>query len=145
VTARTTTRIFIVIAAALVLIVAVSLGFLSYVFVVASGRGGWAPNAGSSQAVRARVIDAQLHPGMTRGEVLTLFKTDTDMNATDGMNKSLADSSERVWSDEADLYVNERHRFFWNSYDTVWTVRAGFNNNGYLIHHRVDVERTNGP
>jgi hypothetical protein len=145
VTARTTTNIFIVISVALVLVVIVSLGFSCYVFVEASGLGGWTPNSSSSQAARARAIDAQLHPGMTRAEALTLFKADSDMNVTDGMNESLAGLSERVWNDEADLYVNEPRRFFWNSYDTAWAVRAGFNNNGYLVHHRVDAERTNGP
>jgi hypothetical protein len=138
-------RVAIVVAAALGVVALVSFGFLSYIVVVASGLGGWVPNADSAQAIRARAVDAQLRPGMTRDEVVALFKEDTFTNATDGMNESLAGSSERVWADEADLYVNEQRRFFWNSYDTAWTVRAGFNSNGYLIHHRVDAERTNGP
>ena len=73
------------------------------------------------------------------------FLMQTIANASDGVLESLAGSSARVWNDEPDLYVNERRQFFWSSYDTAWTVRAGFNSDGHLIHHRVDAERTNGP
>jgi hypothetical protein len=138
-------RFKLVAATVLSVAVVVSLGFFGYVFVVASGVGGWTPNARSPQAVRARAVDGQLRPGMTRDEVIALFNADKYANASDGVLESLAGSSARVWNDEADLYVNERRQFFWNSYDTAWTVRAGFNSDGHLIHHRVDAERTNGP
>jgi hypothetical protein len=129
----------------LALAVVAFLGFIGYIALVASGLGGWSPNAHSSQAPRAHAVDAQLHSGLMRDQVIALFKADTYAHPGDGVEESLASASWRVWDDEADLYVNEPRRYFWNSYDTAWAVRAGFDMKGHLIHHRVDAERTNGP
>lgn len=82
---------------------------------------------------------------MTREEVLALLNGDTYKNSGDKMVASLAGNRDRVWSDEADLYLDESRRYFWNSYDAMWIVRAGFDDRGYLVHHRVDVQRNNGP
>jgi hypothetical protein len=134
----------VVIALALAFVVVVLLAFRGYVFVVVSGLGGWAPDARSAQARHASAVDAQLRSGMTRDQVLGLFKADTFAHPKDGMLESLAGSSDRVWDDESDLYVSEPRRYFWNSYDSTWIVRAGFDRSGYLVHHRVDVEKANG-
>ena len=130
---------------AFALVLLALLGYLGLVYVVASGFGGWTPDAHSTQAERAHAMDARLRTRMARDQVLALFKNDTYVNSEDGMLDSLADNSDRVYSDEADLYINEPRRYFWNSYDAAWIVRAGFDSNGHLIHHRIDVEQTNGP
>lgn len=141
--ASTTSKIVVAISAAVMLVaVCVAVG---YVLFVASGLGGWEPSTRSTEAARARAVDGQLRVGMTRDQVLAFFESDTHLNPGDGMQASLADSSDRLWDDEADLYINEPRRYFWSSYDTAWTVRAEFDSRGHLIHHRVDPIRTNGP
>ncbi|HZO93058.1 MAG TPA: hypothetical protein VFB22_04760 [Candidatus Baltobacteraceae bacterium] len=43
-------------------------------------------------------------------------------------------------ADEADLDVFEPRPHFWNSFDTIWTVRARFDKRGLLIRHTVDLD-----
>jgi hypothetical protein len=120
---------------------------LAFLYFVATGMGGWEPHRDSAYAVRARSIDAKLRPGMTRQEIKAIFQADIDSNPKD----STEDTSDAYWGQgvptwavESDLYITEPRPHFWNSFDTGWSVRVGFDN-GKLAHHVVEMSEVNGP
>jgi hypothetical protein len=71
---RSTFRIWLLIAAALLVLL---LMFFAFVYAQVMGLGGWEPDKSSVYAKRAALIDAQLTIGMSRDAVTAIFQKDT--------------------------------------------------------------------
>lgn len=122
--------------------------FVGFMFIQFMGMGGWEPDKNSSYAVRMRAMDARLRLGMTRQQVKAIFHADIASNHRDTAEDSsnaFEGAGNPVWSSETDLTAFEPRRHFWNSFDTAWTVRAGFDKNDKLIRHRLQVDEAGGP
>lgn len=144
-TRRSRLRVWLLIAAAIIVLL---LMFLAYVYAQLMGWGGWEPNTNSAYAKRAHLINSQLKIGMSRDAVTAIFDNDAAQYHADrwGNNShTYGNPGEPPWADEADLYVFEPRRHFWNSFDTLWEVRAGFDEGGRLNRHTIDPEDCCGP
>lgn len=142
---RSRLRIWLLIAAALIVLL---FAFFAFVYAQLMGWGGWEPDKNSVYAKRAHFIDSQLRIGMSRDAVTAIFDKDTLNHPRDSWEStSHAYWGHGVtgWADEADLYIFEPRPHFWNSFDTMWTVRAGFDKHRRLIHHTVDLGDCCGP
>jgi hypothetical protein len=102
----------------------------------AIGMGGWYPDSASSYALRVKAIDAQLYPGMPRRDAAKLFAADVGQHPNDVFGDS---------ANELDLDAIEPRKFFWNSFDTAWSLRATFDKRGKLIRHDVQPVQVGGP
>lgn len=122
--------------------------FFGFFFVEMMGMGGWEPNKDSPYAVRMHNADSQLRLGMTQKQVKAIFHADIAAHPSDVMEDSsnaFEGHGNPVWSDETDLTAFEPRPHWWTSYDTAWTVRAGFDNKDRLIHHRLQMDKAGGP
>jgi len=112
--------------------------------------GDWKPDRHSEYAQRAYYADSRLRLGMTRQEVKAIFRADIAQNPADQMDDShnaYAGIGVPIWENETDLGITEPHPFwdYFLSADAEWSVRAGFDKSGRLIHHGVRVDWVNGP
>ncbi len=140
---RSTLRVWLSLAATLLVLL-----LLFFAFVYAQLLGAWQPDRSSIYAKRADFIDAQLKIRMSRDDVRAIFQKDTAAYKLDKWERTghaYWGNGVTGWADEADLYIFEPRPHFWNEFDTVWTVRAGFDNGGRLIHHTVDLGVCCGP
>jgi hypothetical protein len=145
-------RVVTIILGIIATVAALSVGFVAMQFM---SLGGWEPDEHSPYATRMRAIDARLQPGMTRQQVKAIFRADVAANPGDMM----LDSSDTlggtlpvsrihlngIGSNEADLTAFEPRRHFWNSFKTAWTVRATFDRNDRLTHHRLAMDASGSP
>jgi hypothetical protein len=142
---RSSLRFWLLLTAAVVVLL---LGLLVFAYMQMMGLGGWEPDANSSYAKRARLIDSELKIGMPRDAVTAIFHKDAlEHHGDSWKNTTHAHWGNGVsgWADEADLYIFEPRPHFWNSFDTMWTVRAGFDKRGRLIHRTVHLGDCCGP
>jgi hypothetical protein len=135
--------------------IALFLGLLCTVLVVLQiyGSGGWDPNGDSEYAKRARAVDGRLILGMTRQEVTNIYQADRlhfPGDEIEGASRVylgvpyLGTTALKGWHDELDLILMEPRRYFWNSFDTAWVVRAGFSEVGTLSAHEVQGFKAGG-
>jgi hypothetical protein len=142
---RFTLRIWLLAAAVLLVLLLI---FFTFVYAQFMGWGGWQPDKSSVYAKRADLIDDQLTIGMSRDAVMAIFHKDAVAHKRDSWEKTSHaywGNGVTGWADEADLYIFEPRPHFWNSFDTMWTVRAGFDSDGRLIHHTVHLGDCCGP
>ena len=117
----------------------------AYIYAELMGWGGWSPNPNSAYGVRARSVSARLRYGMTRHQVGLIYRTDIVEFPSDETEDDAHYIGEPAWKAERDLFIFEPRTHFWNSFDTGWTVRAEFNQQGKLISHTVIMEAVHGP
>ncbi len=113
--------------------------FLAFLYTQLMGLGGWEPDEHSEYAARARTVNSELHDGMTRTQVRRVFHDDIVAFPKDSVEDSSGaywGEGIRRWAIETDFSVFEPRKHFWNSFDTMWTVRTRFKqDNGVLIEH----------
>jgi len=85
---------------------------------------------------------------MTEAEVKDLFRADIKAHhgdSTEDSEDAYWGPNEPKWHIETDFYVFEPRRYFWNSFDTMWTIRVRFDSRGRLVEHRLSLGDCCGP
>jgi len=139
-----TTRIILTVVVGIIVAVGLFCGFAYFELM---GWGGWHPDINSVSAKRARTVDGNLRVGMSSAEVLRIFHSDERSNPRDSDERPgfICTNCGPPRPGEIDLDIFDPRQNWWNSFDTIWSVRTGFDPRGRLTWHHIDMDICCGP